>query len=291
MGVGSPEYILLFRKLPTDRSTSYADEPVAKDKPLVENPLCICGHGKHEHDRIGCEGGTGVCMCAEFHQDTDEDGNPVMGAPLTFRDGSPIIPGTGYSRANWQFDAHAYWRSSGNRFMRPEELAEMPMDALRAAWLRYSRAKVYDFGEHVNIAEEMEKRGILPASFMCLDVANPGAGHVWDDVTRMRTLNSEQSRKNIEMHVCPLQIDIVERLIKRFSAPGELVLDPFGGIGTVAQQAVLMGRRGYSIELSDRYHRDAVAYCRAAEQKISMPTLFDMLEGVADVKAEGTEAQ
>jgi hypothetical protein len=167
--------------------------------------------------------------------------------------------------------------------MRPEEIAEMPMDALRAAWLRYSRAKVYDFGEHVNVAEEMEKRGILPASFMCLDVANPGAGYVWDDVTRMRTLNSEQARNGLEFHICPLQLDIVERLIKRFSAPGDLVADPFGGLGTVAQQAVLMGRRGLTIELNERSHRDAVAYCRAAEQKIGMPTLFDMLEGEAGV--------
>lgn len=217
MGVGSPEYILLFRKLPTDRANSYADDPVEKPK-------------------------------------------------------------SEYSRANWQFDAHSYWRSSGNRFMRPEELAEMPMDALRAAWLRYSRSKIYDFGEHVNIAEEMEKRGILPASFMCLEVANPGAEYVWDDITRMRTLNSEQSRKGLEFHICPLQIDIVERLIIRFSNKGDLVLDPFGGLGTVAQQAVLMGRRGYSIELNERSHRDALSYCRGAEAKVSMPTLFDMLE-------------
>lgn len=121
------------------------------------------------------------------------------------------------------------------------------------------------------------ERGSQPASFMCLEVANPGADHVWDDVTRMRTLNSEQSRRNLEQHVCPLQLDIVERLIMRYSNKGDLVMDPFGGIGTVAQQAVLMGRRGLSIELSSQYHKDAVAYCRAAESKVSMPTLFDML--------------
>ena len=60
--------------------------------------------------------------------------------------------------------------------------------------------------------QEMEKRGILPSSFMALDPPNPGAPNVWDDVTRMRTLNSEQARKGWEMHVCPLQLDIVERL-------------------------------------------------------------------------------
>lgn len=278
MGVGSPEYILLFRKLPTDRSNSYADEPVVKPKVLFENPLCVCGRSRFDHgsreteDRDGLDfadvhGGATEYGCREYRP------SGKMGEPCS--NGEIMIAGSGYSRANWQFDAHSYWRSSGNRFMRPEEIAEMPMDALRAAWLRYSRSKVYDFGEHVNVAEEMERRGILPASFMCLDVANPGSEWVWDDIARMRTLNSEQSRKGLEFHTCPLQIDIVERLIKRFSQKGGLVLDPFGGLGTVAQQAVLMGRRGYSIELNEMSHRDAIAYCRAAESKISMPTLFD----------------
>lgn len=272
MGVGSPEYILLFRKLPSDRANSYADEPVVKDKPNCENPTCLCGHSKFEHEQGGCGGAEGKCMCREYCASGE------MGVPVPFRNDSPIIPGTGYSRSQWQFDAHSLWRSSGNRFMRPEEIAEMPMDALRAAWLRYSRAKVYDFGEHVSIAQEMEKRGILPSSFMCLEVANPGAANVWDDVTRMRTLNGEQARKGWEQHVCPLQLDIVERLVDRYSNPGDLVADPFGGLGTVAYSAILRGRRGLSIELSADYHRDAVLYCKAAEAKVSMPTLFDFEE-------------
>jgi hypothetical protein len=217
MGVGSPEYILLFRKLPTDRSNSYADTPVVKSK--------------------------------------DE-----------------------YTRARWQFDAHSFWRSRGDRFFRPEEIAEMPMDRLRELWRQYSVTRPYDFGEHVSIAQAMEVRGILPSTFMALDPPNSGADYVWDDVTRMRTLNGEQSRKGWEQHVCPLQFDIVERLIERYSNKGDLVLDPFGGIGTVGYMAIGAGRRGYSIELNPDYHRDAVSYMKAAEQKVSMPTLFDDLD-------------
>ncbi len=220
MGVGSPEYILLFRKLPTDQSNSYADNPVAKSKDA-------------------------------------------------------------YSRARWQFDAHSFWRSDGNRFLRPEEIADMPMDQLRQAWQRFSRSCVYNFGEHVSIAEEMEKRGILPSSFMALDPPAPNAPFVWDDITRMRTLNTEQGRKGWEQHVCPLQIDIVDRLIERYSSAGDLILDPFGGLGTVAYRAVTLGRRGYSIELNERYWRDSVAYCRSAEQSVNQPTLFDFLETTA----------
>jgi DNA modification methylase len=215
MGVGSSEYVLLFRRLPSDTSKSYADLPVT-----------------HPKDQ--------------------------------------------YSRARWQFDAHAMWRSDGNRFLSPEEINEMPMDQLRALWHQFSASKVYDFGEHVQIAEEMEKRGILPSSFMALDPPNPGSPWVWDDITRMRTLNSAQVKKGWEQHVCPLQLDIVERLIVRYSNKGELVLDPFGGLGTVAYCAVLKGRKGYSIELNEGYWKDSKAYLRGAEQIVSMPTLFDM---------------
>lgn len=269
MGVGSPEYILLFRKLPSELSNAYADTPVLHAKPLCENPLCECGHSKFVHARGICT--DEECDCIDYNFSED------LGEPVEFRDDAVMIPGSGYSRAHWQFDAHSFWRSNGDRLMEPGEVASMPMAALRALWRKYSGSSVYNFKEHVSIAEEMEKRGILPSGFMALDVVNPGSPNVWDDVTRMRTLNSEQFRKGKEMHVCPLQLDIIERLTGRYSNPGDLVLDMFGGIGSVAQQAVLMDRRSYSIELNADYHADAVSYCRAAENKILMPTLFDML--------------
>lgn len=220
MGVGSPEYVLLFRKLPSDTSRAYADVPVV--------------HSKAE-----------------------------------------------YTRARWQFDAHSFWRSNGNRFLSPEELTELPMDELRALWRKYSESKVYDFKEHVALAEEMERRGILPASFMALETTNPGSPWVWDDVARMRTLNMEQERKGREQHVCPLQLDIVERLIERYSDKGDLVFDPFAGVFTVPYMAVKMRRRGYGVELNQDYWADGVRYCRAAEQEIESPTLFDLLDSEA----------
>ena len=79
------------------------------------------------------------------------------------------------------------------------------------------------------------------------------------------TLNTSQSQSKRVMHVCPLQLDIVDRLINRYSNPGELVLDPFGGLGTVALQAMKAGRKGYTIELNDGYFRDAVGYLRDYE--------------------------
>jgi DNA modification methylase len=80
------------------------------------------------------------------------------------------------------------------------------------------------------------------------------------------------------MHVCPLQLDIVERIINRYSNPGDLVFDPFGGLMTVPYLAVKMGRRGMGTELNSDYFRDGIGYLQAAESETATPTLFDLFE-------------
>ena len=217
MGVGCPEYILLFRKLPSDRSTAYADDPVTKTK--------------------------------------DE-----------------------YTRAQWQIDAHGYWRSSGNRLISKEELEKVSVDNLQRVYRKYSRETVYSYKDHVELAKKLDVNGKLPATFM---VVAPGSWNnldVWDDINRMKTLNTQQSRRRQQMHVCPLQIDIVERIINRYSNEGDMVLDPFGGLMTVPMTAVKIGRKGYGIELNCDYFRDGVGYLQAAETEIETPTLFDLLD-------------
>ena len=126
------------------------------------------------------------------------------------------------------------------------------------------------------------KPGRLPSTFM---VVAPGSWDmtVWDDINRMRTLNTSQSRRRQQMHVCPLQLDIVERLINRYSNPGDLVADPFAGLFTVPYLAVKMGRKGKGVELNPDYFRDGVGYCETADAEQSAPTLFDLME-------EGEEA-
>ncbi len=215
MGVGCPEYILLFRKLPSDRSTAYADHPVSKSK---------------------------------------EE----------------------YTRAQWQIDAHGYWRSSGDRLLSKEEIGKMPVEKLQKAYREFSRENVYDYQEHVALAKKLDEEGKLPAVFM---VVAPGSwtDEVWDDVNRMRTLNSSQKRRNLTMHVCPLQLDIVERIINRYSSEGDTVLDPFGGLMTVPMTAVKRGRKGIGIELNPDYFRDGVGYLKEADAEKDVPTLFDLL--------------
>lgn len=182
-----------------------------------------------------------------------------------------------YTRAQWQVDAHAFWRSSGNRQLTAEELATLGPDKLAKAFTEYSLANVYDYDFHVRIGQELELRGALPSTFMSLA---PGSHHaeVWHDVNRMITLNGNQTQKGLQNHVCPLQFDIVDRLITRYSNPGDLVHDPFGGLMTVPYRAIKLGRRGSASELNTGYFFDGVQYLQAAEKEVAMPDLFAALE-------------
>lgn len=185
-----------------------------------------------------------------------------------------------YSRARWQTDAHAFWRSSGDRHLAPEEIAALPIDQASRLFTDHSLRTIYDYDQHVAIGERLDADTHLPATFMALA---PGswAPDVWADVNRMRTLNTEQSQQRKALHVCPLQFDIADRLIERFSNPGELVYDPFVGIGTVPLRAVRAGRRGRGVELNADYWRDACASMRAQERELTMPSLFDLAEATA----------
>jgi DNA modification methylase len=182
-----------------------------------------------------------------------------------------------YSLARWQIDAHAYWRSSGNRLLTAEELAAMGPGKLAKYFTEDSLRRLYDYERHIAVGEQLDQRGALPREFACLQ---PGSTDpmVWTDITRMLTLNSEQSRRAVEKHVCPLQFDIVDRAIERWSMRDELVYDPFHGLGTVGVRAIKAGRRAGGSELSSAYFADQVHYLQAAEREFSMPTLFDLEE-------------
>ena len=141
MGVGSPEYVLLFRKPQTDRTKGYADDRV-------------------EHDK------------------------------------------SDYTKGRWQIDAHAFWRSSGDRPLLPEEISGMASHQIVDMFKQSQGAdSIYNFESHLTIAEELDGRGRLPSTFMQLD---PSSHHpdVWSDITRMHTLNGSQAAKGRALHIC-----------------------------------------------------------------------------------------
>lgn len=216
MGAGLPEYVLIFRKPPTDSARSYADVPVVKSK-------------------------------------------------------------ADYSRSRWQTDAHGFWRAGGNRLLTTDELGGLAHDEIFQRFRDGVAGSVYDYERHVTIGEALEASRRLPTNFMLLQTPS-WHPDVWTDVARMRTLNMNQERAGKEQHLCPMAFDLAERMIARYSMPGETVLDPFAGIGTVPWTAVRLGRAGLGWELNPAYWSDAVSYCRAAERELNVPTLFDLIE-------------
>lgn len=189
-----------------------------------------------------------------------------------------------YSLARWQVDAHARWRSNGDRFLSADELAALPSEVIGKVFKEQTRREIYDFESHVRIGEELGRRRALPTKYMAL---MPGSARndVWDDVNRMMTLNGEQAARALEKHVCPLQFDIVDRLIERYSLPGELVFDPFGGLFTTPYRALALKRRGRATELNPGYFLDGVKHLEAQERRMGMPTLFDLMGAEAEVAA------
>lgn len=222
MGVGLSEKVLLFRKPQTDKTRSYADEPVRKDKKA-------------------------------------------------------------YSRGRWQVDAHSLWRSNGQTLPTPADNPELlqSMDGSQVYnWYReWSKEHPYDYHQHVAFNEAMGDR--LPAKFMLMPPQAPDEYEdtVWTDVLFMRTLNMSQARRRVEKHICPLPLDIVERLIVRYSNEGELILDPFMGIGTTGFMALKLGRSAIGAELNPTYFDASLHYFMEAEAERQAPTLFDLAAG------------
>ncbi len=102
---------------------------------------------------------------------------------------------------------------------------------------------------------------------------------VWQDIDQTNVLNYQIARDSKdERHLAPLQLDLIDRLIHWYTNPGELVFDPFGGVGSTVYEAVKAGRRGVASELKPSYWRLACKYIRQAELLKSQPTLFDMAE-------------
>lgn len=216
MGVGLPEYVLLFRKAPTDKDNAYADDPVVKK--------------------------------------IDE-----------------------YFLSLWQLDAHAYWKSSGNRFLSFDELGKGDMKRIYNRWKDFDPNHIYDFQEHLRICEDLDKKGRLSKLFMTIPpISNNDM--VWTDINRMNTLNANQVNRKREKHICPLQLDIIERLIYRFTNKNDIVDDPFGGLFSTAYTALKLGRKAISTELNPDYYDDGLFYLKSLEYKLNAPTLFDLIE-------------
>jgi DNA modification methylase len=100
---------------------------------------------------------------------------------------------------------------------------------------------------------------------------------VWLGIRETNTLNARVARDSAdERHICPLQLDFIDRCVRLWSNPGETVLSPFAGIGSEVYMAVKRGRYGLGIELKESYWRTAVHNLRDLEAELAVPTLVDV---------------
>lgn len=107
-------------------------------------------------------------------------------------------------------------------------------------------------------------------------LASAGLERAWYGIRETNTLNTIVAKDNAdERHICPLQLDLIERCVRLWSNEGETVLSPFAGIGSEGVGALRLGRRFVGVELKTSYYRVAVNNLRSAEQSMSAPSLFD----------------
>jgi DNA modification methylase len=289
MGAGTNEYWLLFRKPQTDKSKAYADMPVMHQKPSLAYVCTECGCELESLQSVE------MTPVDEWPADEGEDAVDKTVCPQCRSVDSFVRQETGgYPLYHWQIDADGLQCSNGNRLLlpdelddyigllTPEQLAEMEIGQVYRWWRAYRRKHRYDRNIHRELGRELARLNRLPKTFSLFSPAVPD--HLADtilsvhDYSRMHVLNGQQAQRRLENHICPLPTDLIEWAIERFTNPGEIVCDMFGGIGSVPYQAIKMGRKGIMIELNEAYWATAVKYCQDIELQRSAPTLFDLME-------------
>lgn len=101
------------------------------------------------------------------------------------------------------------------------------------------------------------------------------ASPVWMDIKQSNTLQRKSARdEKDERHICPLQLDVIQRGIELWTNPGDIVLDPFNGIGSTVYQALKMDRRGLGIELKESYFKQSVLNCENIIKEIEEKSKF-----------------
>lgn len=128
---------------------------------------------------------------------------------------------------------------------------------------------------------EAEEAQITPVTHTTenfpLDTWQRYASPVWFDIRQTNVLNIEQARESQdEKHICPLQLDVIDRALELWTNPRERVFDPFSGIGSTGYKAIEKNRKFVGIELKESYYKIALKHLKKSEQSSSQATLFEM---------------
>jgi len=122
-----------------------------------------------------------------------------------------------------------------------------------------------------------------PGGWVTTDEWIKWAHGVWDDIRETDVLTGWKSARedDDEKHVCPLQLEVIRRCVRLYSAEGGTVIDPFMGIGSTAVVAIEQGRNALGFELKESYHRQAVRNAEAAILARSAEQTMPLFAGVA----------
>lgn len=108
-----------------------------------------------------------------------------------------------------------------------------------------------------------------------IDIWRRYAEPVWWDVNQTNVLNFKLATSDADdKHICPLQLDLIERAVDLWTALGDVVLSPFAGVGSEGVGAMRAGRKFVGIELKDSYFESACKFLSAEEKRLSVSTLF-----------------
>lgn len=150
---------------------------------------------------------------------------------------------------------------------------EVPVRHVRAEWT---------FEHHTEVMNTIWPESSTPDDYeaeMWRQWVHPDADRdvaVWDGIRETDVLTAATAKESPEeKHVCPLQLGLIDRAVRLWTNPGELVLSPFGGIASEGHASLLAGRRFYGVELKESYWRQACKNLRRAEERMGLPTLFD----------------
>lgn len=104
-----------------------------------------------------------------------------------------------------------------------------------------------------------------------LDQWQEWASPVWMSIDQSNVLNVQAAREaGDERHLCPLQLDVIERACIMWSNPGDIVLSPFMGIGSEGVVSLKLGRKFVGVELKESYWRQASRYLDSADRQLSL---------------------
>lgn len=184
-----------------------------------------------------------------------------------------------FIEAGWIFHSEVcIWKDPVTSMQRTKALGLLHKQVVKDSCM--SRQGVPDYlvtmrkpGENPNPVEGELDRWIGDDTFrsdgrLSIDIWQRYASPVWMDINPSRTLQKESAREDKdERHICPLQLDVIERAMELWSNPGDVVLSPFAGIGSEGVVALQNGRKFIGIELKASYWKQAAANLEKAESE------------------------